>query len=55
MLQAGAVNTCNKSICSHLEDCSSSDESFCLQGKIQQSQFEGKKIHTPSHLITNLA
>ena len=32
MLQAGAVYACdNKSICSHSEDCSSSDESFCLQ------------------------
>ena len=46
---------CDKSICSHSEDCSSSDESFCLQVKIQQSQVEGKKIPTPSHLITNLA
>ena len=33
----------------------SSDESFCLQVKIQQSQAEGRKIPTPSHLITNLA
>ena len=37
------------------EDYSSSDESFCLQLKIQQSQAECKKIPTPSHLITNLA
>ena len=28
--------------------------SFCLQVKIQQSQAEGKKISTPSHLIANL-
>ena len=34
---------------------SSSDESFCLQVKIQQSQAEGKKIPKPFHLITNLA
>ena len=34
MLQAGAVYACNKSICCHWEDCSSSDESFCLQVKI---------------------
>ena len=35
MLQAGAVYACDKSICGHSEDCSSSDESFCLQVKIQ--------------------
>ena len=55
MLHAGAVYAWDKSICSHSEDCSSSDESFCLQVKIQQSQAEDKKIPTPSHLITNLA
>ena len=31
MLQAGAVYACDKSICSHSEDFSSSHESFCLQ------------------------
>ena len=51
----GAVYACHKSICGHSEDCTSSDESFCLQVKIQWSQAEGKKIPTPSHLITNLA
>ena len=55
MLLVGAVYACDKSICGHSEDCLSSDESFCLQVKIQQSQVEGKKIPTPSHLITNLA
>ena len=55
MLQAGAVYVCDKSICNHSEDCSSSDELFCLQVKLWQSQAEGKKIPTPSHLITNLA
>ena len=55
MLQVGAVYACDKSICGHPEDCSSSNDSFCLQVKIQQSQAEGKKIPTPSHLITNLA
>ena len=54
MLQEGAVYTCDKSICSHSEG-SSSDESFHLQVKIQQSQAVCKKIPTPSHLITNLA
>ena len=55
MLQAGAVYACDKSICGHSEDCSSSNESFCLQVKIQWSQAEYKKIPTSSHLITNLA
>ena len=55
MLQAGAVYACDKSICGHPEDCSSSDDSFCLQVKIQWSEAEGKKIPTPSHFITNLA
>ena len=35
MLQVGAVYACDKTICGHSEDCSSSDESFCLQLKIQ--------------------
>ena len=34
MLQVRVVYACDKSICSHSEDCSSSDESFCLQVKI---------------------
>ena len=55
MLHAGGVYACGKSICGHPEDCSSNDDSFCLQVKIQQSQAEGRKIPTPSHLITNLA
>ena len=55
MLQVGAVYPCDKSGCDHSEDCSSSDESFCLQVKNQQSQAEGQKIPTPSHLITYLA
>ena len=55
MSQAGAAYTCDKSICGHPEGCSSSDDSICLQVKIQWSQAESKKIPTPSHLITNLA
>ena len=35
MLQVGALYACDKSICSHPENCSSSEESFCLQVKIQ--------------------
>ena len=34
-LQARAVYACDKSICGHSENCSSSNESFCLQVKIQ--------------------
>ena len=44
-----------KVICSHPEDLSSNDESFCLHIKIQYTQADCKKITTPSHLITNLA
>ena len=54
MLQAGAIYACDKSVCGHSEDSSSSDKSFCLQVNIQQSQAKGKKIPTPSYLITNL-
>ena len=54
MLQVGAVYACDKFICSHSEDFSSSDESICLQVKIQCTQAECKKIPRPSHLITNL-
>ena len=55
MLQVGAVYACDKSICSHSEDCLSIDESFCHQVKIHWSQAEGKKIPMPSHLMTNVA
>ena len=55
MLQAGATYACDRPVCGHSEDYLSSDESFCLQVKIQQSEAEGKKIPTPSHLITNIA
>ena len=55
MLQAGAVYACDKSICSHPEDLSSSDDSVCLQVMIHYAQVDCKRIPTPSHLITNLA
>ena len=55
MFQVGAVYAYDKFICHHSEDCSSSNVSFCLQVKIQQSQAKSWKIPTPSHLITNLA
>ena len=34
---------------------SSSDDSFCLQLKVQCTQAGFKKVPTPTHLITNLA
>ena len=55
MLQVGAVYAYDKSICDHSDDCSSSNESFCLQVQMQQSQAECKKIPTQSYLIANLA
>ena len=42
------------SICSQSEDLTSSDESFCLQVKIQCTQ-ASSKIPTTPNLITNLA
>ena len=53
-LQAGVVYTQEDSICSQSSDLTSSDESFCLQVKIQCTQ-ANTKIPTPHHLITNLA
>ena len=52
-LQAGQVYMQEDSICCQSEDLTSSDESFCLQVKIQCTQ-ASSKIPT-SHLITNLA
>ena len=54
-LQAGAVYAQEKAICRHSEDYSSSDDSFCLQIKVQHTQASSKKIPTLHHLITNLA
>ena len=45
---------CEDPICGHSEE-RSSDDSFCLQLKVQHAQARIKKISTPSHLITNLA
>ena len=44
-----------RAICSHSEEYSTSDDSFCLQIKVQHIQASLKKISTPMHLITNLA
>ena len=52
-LQAGAVYMQEGSISGQSGDLTSSDESFCLQVKIQCTQ-ANCKIPTPHHLITNL-
>ena len=53
-LQVGVVYMQEDSICGKSADLNSSDESFCLQVKIQCTQ-ANTKIPTPHHLITNLA
>ena len=53
-LQAKEVYVQENSICSQSEDLTSSNESFCLQVRIQHAQ-ANSKIPTASHLITNLA
>ena len=53
-LQAGQMYTQEDSTCGQSEDLTSSDESFCLQLKIQCTQ-ASSKIPTPHHLITNIA
>ena len=52
-LQAGVVCMQADSICGQSSNLTSSDESFCLQVKIQCTQ-ANTKIPTPHHLITNL-
>ena len=54
-LQAGTVYMQEKAICSHSEDYSSCDDSFCLQIQVWCTQANSKKIPTPTHLIPNLA
>ena len=53
-LQPGVVYMQDDSICTQSSDLTSSDESFCLQVKIECTQ-ANTKISTPHHLITNLA
>ena len=52
-LTSGRLSTQNNAICSHSSDNSSSDESFCLQMKVQAEQANAK-YPTPQHLVTNL-
>ena len=53
-LKDGVVYIQEDSICGQSVDLTSSDESFCLQVKIQHRQSDSK-FPTPHHLITNLA
>ena len=53
-LQVGVVYIQEDSICSQSGDLNSSDESFCLQVKIQCTQAKST-FPTPHYLITNLA
>ena len=52
-LTSGRLSTQDNSICSHSSDSSSSDESFCLQMKVQAVQ-ANTNVPTPKHLFTNL-
>ena len=54
LLQAEEVYAQENSICGQSKDLTSSNESFCLQVRIQCAQ-ANSKILTTSHLITNLA
>ena len=49
-LQVGAVYMQEDSICGQSSDLTSSDESFCLQVKIQCTQ-TNTKFPTPHHLL----
>ena len=53
-LKAGILYVQDNSI-SHQSEDSCSDDSFCLQLKIQCTQASMKKVPTPAHLIANLA
>ena len=53
-LKAGALYAQDHSISGQSEE-SSSDESFCLQLKVQQAQADVKQVPAPTHLTANLA
>ena len=52
-LTGGRLSTQDNSICCHSSDNSSSDESFCLQMKLQAKQ-ANTNYPAPQHLLTNL-
>ena len=49
VLQVEAVYACDKSICGHSEEFSSSNESFCLQVKIQHTQTKYSHTFSPDY------
>ena len=54
-LQAGAVYVKGSASSDHLDEESTSEDSFCLQVKIKCKQDKEQKVPRPAHLITNLA
>ena len=52
-LQVSQILTQDNSICSESDELTSSDESLCLQVKVQNTQAD-TKFPTPHHLLTNL-
>ena len=54
-LQAGARHAQGSASYDHLDDNSTSEDSFCLQIKIKQKQATEQRVPKATHLITNLA
>ena len=54
-LQAGAVYVKESALYGHLEEDSTSEDSFCLQVKIKHTLDKKHEVPRPMHLITNLA
>ena len=54
-LQAGGRHAHGSASYDHLDDDSTSEESFCLQIKIKQKQAKENRVPKATHLITNLA
>ena len=54
-LQAGIGHAQGSASYDHLDDDSTSEDSFCLQIKIKQKQAKEQRVPKATHLITNLA
>ena len=54
-IQAGGTHVHRSASYDHLDEDSTSEESFCLQLKIKQRQARESKVPKATHLITNLA
>ena len=54
-LKAGTGHVQGSTSYDHLDDDSTSDDSFCLQIKIKQKQAKEQRVPKPTHLITNMA